>query len=84
MRRAILRGLVVPTSGYGLDSDGTLIVLTAVVTMFLGQAIGRWKGLPWVLMKTPAVVSGFVLALGMTLALLLMKGDGGTFIYFQF
>jgi alginate O-acetyltransferase complex protein AlgI len=80
----ILRGLVVPASGYELDSDGTLIVLTAVMTVFLGHAIGRWKGLPWVLMRSPAVVSGFVLALGMTLALLLMKGEGGTFIYFQF
>ncbi len=80
----ILRGLIVPTYGYGLDSDGTLIVLTAVGTVFLGHAIGRWKALPWVLMKTPAVVSGVVLAVGMTLALLLMKGEGGTFIYFQF
>ena len=59
-------------------------MLTAVLTVFLGHAIGRWKGLPWMLMRTPAVVGGFVLAVGMTLALLLMKGEGGTFIYFQF
>jgi alginate O-acetyltransferase complex protein AlgI len=80
----ILRGLVVPTGGHGFTDEAALVVIAGAVATLGGQWIGRWRGLPWVLLRSPAAAAGLALAAGMTLVLLLMRGEGGTFIYFQF
>ncbi|HKB00932.1 MAG TPA: MBOAT family protein [Gemmataceae bacterium] len=80
----ILRGLVVPTDGLGLAGDGSQLVLACVIVVLIGQAVGQIGGSARWLFRVPAPVAGAILALLMTLALLLMPGDGKVFIYFQF
>jgi alginate O-acetyltransferase complex protein AlgI len=80
----ILRGLAIPTGGADLVTDGPLLVLVCVVTVLIGQALGQMKGSPRALYRLRAPVAGVTMAVGLTLALILMPGDGKVFIYFNF
>jgi len=80
----ILRGLVVPTSGYSLAGDSNSIVIVCLVITMIGQALGQLPNARLMLFRMPALVAALVMALMLTLSLLLMPVDGKTFIYFQF
>jgi alginate O-acetyltransferase complex protein AlgI len=80
----ILKGLVVPTTGFSLAGDGTDLVIVCLAVTLIGQALGQMRGAPRILFRVPAPLVGILLALGFMLALILTPGDGKAFIYFQF
>ncbi len=80
----ILRGLVVPTRGTELASDGGLLVMVCLTATLIGQALGQLQGSPRALFRVPVPVAGAAMAAALTLALVLTPGEGKAFIYFQF
>lgn len=80
----ILRGMVIPTSGYELAGDGAALVVVCLTVTLVGQALGQWRGSKQAVLWLPAPLAGAIMAAALTLALILTPGDGKAFIYFQF
>jgi alginate O-acetyltransferase complex protein AlgI len=80
----ILRGMVIPTSGYELAGDGSALVVVCLTVTLVGQTLGQMRGSKQAVLRLPAPVAGAIMAAALTLALLLTPGDGKAFIYFQF
>jgi alginate O-acetyltransferase complex protein AlgI len=80
----ILRGMVVPTSGYELAGDGSALVVACLIVTLVGQAVGQWRGSKQAVLRLPAPLAGAIMAAALTLALVLTPGDGKAFIYFTF
>jgi alginate O-acetyltransferase complex protein AlgI len=79
----ILRGMVMPTSGYDLAGDGAALVVLCLTVTLVGQALAQWKGSKQAVLRLPAPLAGAVMAAALTLVLLL-TADGQAFIYFRF
>src|SRR5262245_20526389 len=58
----ILRGMVVPTSGYELAGDGSALVIVCLTVTLVGQALGQWPGSKQAVLRLPAPVAGAIMA----------------------